>query len=645
MATSDADAQELIDALWVKLGEKALYNRAHATDHANIGTTAVAYAAGNFPQGGGINQWVQQVTVGGYKATDGDVPEGGCNRYTRFALKASRRLPLNAPCLSLRLYPGTPADIIQEAAGALLSGGAHPILFHEERMVEGLEKHAGFRRQDARNFACDGCYEPMIAGATEFAFGNVAPLDAVACAMNRGAKILNAGPVYLRGWKASFPSRDASEIEDFEAFYNLFEQHLYYLTTGFFTGVLGNYGKVWDFCPSPLLSQMIEGCVESGRDLSNGGARIHLIAPMFVGSANAIDSLYAIRALCFDPETACTTLPELRSALQQDWGYNISEPFTSLFVTPLTRTERATRFQELRDKALALPKWGSGNKAVDDLGARVMDTIARTAHAVFDDQDNPLAGILADIKKRYSTPGRPWRMHLQVGVGTFEGYVGDGMDNGASADGRRSGQPYASDFSPVPVPADLPAIAQDVSAHNAVPDVNRPIYTAMSSWNHEAIHTRLTNAAPVDLNVREDFPQKDLEQFIRAFIDGEVGSNLITVSVGDPDTYAAAAEQPERYELVRVRMGGWSEYFAAMFPAHQAQHARRPFFVPQPRPGAPSKRRPRFELYETDDGWRWQLKATNGQPVADGGQAFSSRAAAEQSLRRALELVGEAGPV
>ena len=579
--TPDDEAQEIIDAFWVKLGEKALHNRAHATDHDDLGTTAVAYASGNFSQGGGINQWVQQVTVGGYKATDDAEPVGGCNRYTLMCLRASRRLPLNAPCLSLRLYPGMPAACITEAAMALRSGGAHPILFHEERMVKALHEREGFTLRDARNYACDGCYEPMIAGATEFAFGNVAPLDAVACTMNRGAKILGAGTEHLRGMKATYPSPPAETITSFEQFMAIFSRHLYFLTTGFFAGVLGNYGAVWRFCPSPLLSSLLEGCLESGRDLSNGGARIHLIAPMYVGCANTIDALYAIQKLVYDPQTAVTTLPELLSALYTDWGHSVVEPFVSDFAGKVTHEEVARRHQELREAALALPKWGTGHPEVDALGDRVMTLIGETAHKVLFAQSGPVHDIVAGIQARYSDPDRPWRIHLQVGIGTFEGYVGDGLDSGASADGRRAGQPYASDLSPTPAPPDRPAVAQDPAGQ---PALNRPIYTALSSWNRDSINHGISNAAPVDLNIREDFPQSDLEDLIRAFIAGEVGSNLITVTTADPDTYAAAADYPERYELVRVRMGGWSEYFAAMFTAHQSQHARRPFFIPQPLP-------------------------------------------------------------
>ena len=74
-----------------------------------------------------------QMTVGGYGPDGKDV----CNDVTMMCLKASRRLPLNAPCLSLRLTPHTPEEYKREAAKAILSGGAHPILFCDDKIVQG----------------------------------------------------------------------------------------------------------------------------------------------------------------------------------------------------------------------------------------------------------------------------------------------------------------------------------------------------------------------------------------------------------------------------------------------------------------------------------------------------------------------------
>ncbi len=582
--TTEAAAQEILDAFWVKLGEKALHNRQHATDHVTYGTTSVSYVGGPFPQGDGINQWVQQVTVGGYLANDNPTPQPASNRLTLLCLKSARRLPLNAPVLSLRVHPGMDEEIIEEAARALASGGSHPILFQEDRMVRALHEFSGLPLEAARNYVCDGCYEPMVEGQCEFMFSNVTLLDPLELALNQGARFTGAGPVYLRGSKVSFRSPKAEDITDFGQFLELYLEHLRWLTVQFFTGVLDNYGSLWSYCPCPLLSAAVDGCVETGRDLTNGGAKYHLIAPMFLAGSVAIDSLYAINKLVFDPETAVTTLPELVVALQNDWGFAMTEPFQSVLAGELRSQERASRFKQIRAAALALPRFGMGHKEVDVIGEALIGGMAALSRQILANPPEPLASTLANLKKNYSTADQPWDLTLQVGMGTFEAYVGDALGSGASPDGRRNAQPFPSDFSPTPVPQDLPPIAQDPLAKGAVPGTNRPIYTALSSWNVDAINHEVSNAAPVDLNVREDFPVDKIAELIREYAAGNVGSNLLTITMADPDTYEAAAAQPERYELVRVRMGGWTEFFSAMFPAHHDQHRRRPYFVPEDPP-------------------------------------------------------------
>ena len=577
---SEEGAQEVIEAFWVKLGEKALHNRHFATDHVSYGTTAVSYIGGNFPQGGGINQWVQQVTVGGYLPKAGEKGIPASNPITLMALKASRRLPLNAPCLSLRIYEGMDEELLTEAGKALLSGGAHPILFQEDRMIKGLNEFTGFPIEDARDYACDGCYEPMIAGQTEFCFSNITPFDAFECTMNQGAKYSMAGPIYLNGWKESFRSPHAKDIKSFDHFKEIFLEHLRWFTVQFFNNTLMNYGNLWKICPSPMLSTMIEGCVEVGRDLTNGGAKYHTIAPMFVGMSLTIDSLYAIKKLVYD-DTAICTLPEMLDCLRNDWGYDMQEPSQSTLEGQTRLDVTAKQYKQWREKALNLPKFGNGHPEVDEIGQWLSGEMCDIAMNTLNNPPSPFKETLENLEKNYSTPERQWKMHLCPGIGTFEGYVGDGSGSGASADGRRNGQPYPSDFSPTPVPQDLDAIPQHEDSPQPMPGTYRDIYTAMNSWNVEEIYHKISNASPVDLNVKEDFPLEDMVQFIKAYSQGKVGSNLITVTTADPDTYQMAAKEPERYELVRVRMGGWTEYFAAMFPEHQEQHERRPFFKPQ----------------------------------------------------------------
>jgi pyruvate-formate lyase len=52
---------------------------------------------------------------------------------------------------------------------------------------------------------------------------------------------------------------------------------------------------------------------------------------------------------------------------------------------------------------------------------------------------------------------------------------------------------------------------------------------------------------------------------------------MMTIICANPETYEQPRLDPEKYELLRARMAGWTEVFVKMFPTHQAQHQRRPF--------------------------------------------------------------------
>ncbi|KAH8164133.1 hypothetical protein CIB48_g4105 [Xylaria polymorpha] len=548
-------AQEIIDCLWIKIGENAFVNRAFIYDYRSYGTTSINGLGGNFPQGGGINQWVQQITIGGYKRRSPRLRRAVLTRVT------------------LRLYKGIEQEYIDEAAASILSGGAHPILYNDDKLCEGLFRSGEtVTRAWSRDYAADGCFEPMLTGASEFTFTNVEPMAALEQTLNRGSTYGAAGSVYLRGLKQAFRTPPASKIEDFEHLKALFLQQLAWLVQRSYNTVLSAYGNFEGICPSPLLSALLDGCVESGRDLTAGGAKFHITKLTLSSSrtalhrrSNTIDSLYAIKKLVFDPESARVTLPELVRCLICDWGYNMIEPYQDKSLGPANAAANAVRYQELREVALALPKWASGDRddEVRELGSWFISNMVQQCVAAVREP----TGLKPILESIYAKHGPGFEFVVTPGVGTFEGYVGDGVPCGASADGRRSGMPIASDMSPVPAPQDLPA----APPHN-------DIYKAMASYRDESVEVGISNAAPVDMNIPEDFPLDRLKEFVGKFAEGTVGGNLLTLTCADLDTYKGASEDPEKYNLLRVRMGGWSEFYPTMFPDYQEQQQRRPYF-------------------------------------------------------------------
>ena len=63
-------------------------------------------------------------------------------------------------------------------------------------------------------------------------------------------------------------------------------------------------------------------------------------------------------------------------------------------------------------------------------------------------------------------------------------------------------------------------------------------------------------------------------------LQGTTGSSLVAVTCVNKETLTNAENEPQKFDLVRNRMGGWSNFFVAMFPEHKKQHERRVYFGP-----------------------------------------------------------------
>jgi len=573
-AITPEHAQELIDSFWLKMDEPVLYQRQNQQDYLTYGTGAVFFGGGNFPQGSAMNQWVQQVTIGGYLPTNDAVPKDGCNEITMMCLRSARRLPLNAPCLTLRVHKNMTSEfheeIFEEASKVLLSGGAHPILMNDDKLCPALAASGPLSVADSRDYCPDGCFEPIIQGKTEWFFCTIPILSVVGMAMNRGSTIAGAGWSSLRGYKSSWNSPDASTIKTFDKFMEIFYTHFKWQISKFYNTLMSCYGAYWNVAPSPLFSAMVEGCMESGKDMTNGGATYHIVTPELAGIANTIDTLYSIKKLVFDDESALTTLPELTMALLNNWGKDMKEPFYSELAGSTRKEIAAERYANLRQHSLNLPKFGLGKS--EELKALGSDIVKNLVRIIREGIDNPLPKIKSGyeaLKKKYKLKGREFAFTITPGIGTFEDNVGMGVGTGASADGRLAGEALGSDFSATPSPIDA---EPSTDIHD--------VFTCLKDWNTDPINVGLSNASPVNINIREDFPKDDLKRVLKQFAKGEIGSNMLVITAANPETYEQAALFPQKYDLVRVRTGGWTEYFATMFPEHQKNNSRRPFFGP-----------------------------------------------------------------
>ncbi|WP_228151912.1 Dyp-type peroxidase [Acinetobacter seifertii] len=580
------EAQEIIDAFYIKLDEKVQQNRMFMEDHQPFGNLAMGGSSGPYPQGASLGQWIQQITVGGTVADgeeDFSKTKPAYNEVTKLFIRASGRLPLNAPCLSLRTRKDIPEEILEVAAHAILSGGAHPILLNDEKLIPSLHQSGNGVGGDAlshlpnwnskvdirsaQNYACDGCYEPQFPGENWFSLGGFSTLQPLECALNQGRTISSAGQSYLFGQTVSLNTKPADQIDSFEELLDLYKQHFELLNRKAFNGQILGYGANTDICPSPILNVLMDDCLTKGQDFYSGGAKYNIYGPCYISLSNTINSLYAIKAMVFDPLTAVTTLPELLECLCCDWGYKMTEPFISNLAGHARIAAQADRYKRLREIALAQPRYGRGNSEVDKLGDQIVQMIAEISVETFRKPWPQFAQSLKGLAERYGSEEHPFGIQIQPGVGTFENHVEMGAWNGASADGRRLGTTVASDLSPSPSPADLVVDHQMAEFSRALKGFDGTGTNLMA------------DGAPTDFNIREDFGVKDLIKILKQFSQGG-SSNILTITVANPETFTQAVTSPEQYNLLRVRTGGWSNFFTSVFPIIQEQHQRRPISTP-----------------------------------------------------------------
>ncbi|XP_072023345.1 probable dehydratase PflD [Amphiura filiformis] len=386
-----------------------------------------------------------------------------------------------------------------------------------------------------------------------------------------GKLYVTAGPTYLLGQTKSFTSRNVKGIKCFDDLVELYKEHFRWLITKAISGQIELYGTASSVCPAPLLSVLMDDCIERGRDIYDGGTKYNIFGPCFFAIPSVINSLYAIKHMVFDPETAVITLPELVHCLRCDWGYKMVEPLFSSLVGGFRLELTAERYKRMREVALSLPRFGRGNSKVDSLGQELLKIIAEETVKVFTDPIKPIKDNMARFCEKFGSCNSPFGFQIQPGVGNFENYVDFGYQNGASADGRRAGGSISSNLSPTPTPDDREPKQATVQ--------NPPGFCeVLSGYTGEGVNC-FSNGATSDFNIDENYPEADLVDALKAFASGE-GSNIMTVTCASSDTLDEARKKPEAYDLLRLRMGGWSEFYTAMFPHNQEQHRRRPRNVP-----------------------------------------------------------------
>nr|NIS41951.1 hypothetical protein [Desulfuromonadales bacterium] len=455
------------------------------------------------------NHWLQNIIIGGL------TPEGdeGTNPLTFLLLRTYQRNKMTNPLLTLRVHRDSPEDVLRCTCEVLKDGGGMPAIFNDEALIPALE-HLSIPTPDARDYTNDGCWEVIIPGRTDFRFMRLSLMLCLEWALNRGYSRID-DETGDDAFRHGLDTGDPRGFTSFEEVWGAFLVQLDAMIGRTVRHVIETLNLRSTIAPVPLLSALTDGAIASRRDLTAGGAKFRTFGMLAESAAHTIDSLTAIKTVIFEEGRA--TMAELSDALDADFeGY-----------------------APLRAKLRATPKYGNDDDRADATGRAVIEAFVNAVqrHA-----------------KAYES-----LIKFPCGVGTFSWYIGIGQGLGASADGRLSGQPVSSNFSPA-LGCDMEGLPGAILS-----------YAKMN-------HSNLPAGGPLDLRLPKTLVKGEagtdrMVALVRSFAD--TGGAMMTLTVADLEELRAAQREPEKYKSLRVRMGGWCAYFTMLSREQQDHHIRR----------------------------------------------------------------------
>ncbi len=285
------EAMDLVGCLWIKFN-----------DNANL----VPETAEELFGGAGT---VPAVTVGGVD----EKGEDAVNDLTYIMLRVTELLKTRDPSLNARYhYAKNPEAYRDRLARAIEETKSVPAVYNDVAAIKTLENQ-GTSLEHARDYAIIGCVELASTGRSYDASSSIM-LNLVSAL----ELTLHNGKRPVTGDEQIGPrTGDPSQFKSFVEFWEAFKGQLRWII-GQAVELNECFGRAYqEIMPSPLLSSLFEGPMESGDDLIFGGALYNASGATHIGFADTVDSLNAIETAVF-LDRKCT-FQELLQALQNNF--------------------------------------------------------------------------------------------------------------------------------------------------------------------------------------------------------------------------------------------------------------------------------------------------------------------------------------
>lgn len=430
----------------------------------------------------------------------GQTPDGhdATNELSYVCLEAANQLKTTQPVMAVRVWDGTPEALIRKGCEMIQAGQANPGFFNDNVAMQ-MALGKGCSLEEARDWTIVGCIQPGPGGGTtdgspDAGYVNMGKM--IEFVLHNG---MDPDTGKLMGLQTGNP-RNFKDIEEFkDALKKQILHHYKLIATGY------NVMQSMHMTRYPVIfaSMVTKGCVESGRSVQHGGAKYCTAGLYITGAANLADSIAAIDTCVFRDKDI--TMDELITALDKNF-----------------EGEERMR-QLLLNKP---PKFGNDNEYVDGIYREMVQFIA--SHV----QEWPDA--------------RGGRYSFNVHSQTVN--VSHGMVCGATPDGRRAGEPFCDNASPM--------MGRDVSGPTAT-------VKSVASMGQASFHDgALFNLRFDPKGVEGEKGLKSIEGVIKTYF--KHGGEHIQINVVDNETLKDAQKHPENYKGLMVRVAGYMAYFTEL---------------------------------------------------------------------------------
>ena len=484
---NDEQALELMDCLYLQLSTVTKI-------YSNEG--AIIFA------GPGVGQCI---TLSGVDRNGRDVT----NELSYLCIDADADVRLMQPDIAVRNHPLIPERFLKKCCAHAASGCDKPKFFTDRVVIQSL-MNCGIPLEDARDYGDLGCSETVVCGKTCSGgnMGNVCLPMCLDFALHDGVQNWyydgeNFHPnVHVQMGPRTGDPRGFTSMADLRAAYST--QVKYFVRQlAVLDNILENLQA--EMVPHVFYSLIVDGCIESGRDFTAGGAIYNQTSPLAPGPITTTDALTAVKKVVFDDKTL--TMDELLRYVDSNFAGEDGEDVRQMLIK-------------------RVPKFGNDDDYADEEAVFVV----RDYYESMQGYSNPRGGKW--VPSVYSTTGN----------------IGFGWRTGPTPDGRVGGELLNDNISPMQ--------GRDLNGPTSVVKSLSKVDASLLPQGYVFNLKLAPNIISNETNLRK------FVNFNRSL--GDYGIFHIQYNILDANILLDAQKNPQNYRDLLVRVSGYSAYFVEL---------------------------------------------------------------------------------